>query len=138
MRDSNATDNTTRPLPARRFVVGRDSRGRWTVRGAEGSVGGFFKNKDAALRYARSEAGGLPGAVRLTLSPQELTFSHGRLGKGEGLPAWWRLGPATAGPRSFTRSSPIIGNLDRRWLAVDATLIAGLAVLCLTVGAALS
>jgi hypothetical protein len=90
-------NKATQPLGARCFVVGRDSSGHWTVRGGEGLVGGIFKNKDAAMHYARSEAGGLPGAVRLTLAPQELVFDHRPLGKGEGLPPWWRLGRASGG-----------------------------------------
>ena len=126
-------NKATQPLGARCFVVGRDSSGHWTVRGAEGLVGGIFKNKDAAMHYARSEAGGLPGAVRLTLAPQELVFDHRPLGKGEGLPPWWRLGRAAAGPSSFSKSAPIIGDLDRRWLVVDAALVATLA-LFFTVG----
>jgi hypothetical protein len=133
MRASMVTDRARQSVGSCRFVVGRDSSGHWTVRGAEGLVGGIFRTKDAAMRYARSEAGGSPGAVRLTLAPQELIFNHGRLGKGEGLPPWWRLGPAAAGPSSFSRSAPIIGGLDRRWLAVDAALVATLA-LFLTVG----
>jgi hypothetical protein len=133
MHAPNRINKATQPLGARCFVVGRDSSGRWTVRGAEGLVGGIFKNKDAAMRYARSEAGGLPGAVRLTLAPQELIFNHRRLGKGQGLPPWWRLGPAAAGPSSFSKSTPITGGLDQHWLVVDAALVATL-VLFVTVG----
>jgi hypothetical protein len=137
MRNLNGIDKAKHSTGAG-FVVGRDLSGRWTVRGSEGLAGGFFKSKEAAMRYARSEAGGSPGAVRLTLAPQELIFSHGRVGKGEGLPAWWRLGRAAAGPRSYSKASPIIAGLDRGWLMLDAALVATLAVLCVAVGAALS
>jgi len=136
MRDLKASNKAKR-LTGARFVVGRDSSGRWTVQGSEGLAGGYFKSKEAAMRYARSEAGGSPGAVKLTLAPQELSFSHGRLGKGEGLPPWWRLGRATAGMRSYSKASPIIAGLDRGWLMLDAALVATLAVLCVTIGAAL-
>jgi hypothetical protein len=126
-------NKAAQPLGARCFVVGRDSSGHWTVRGAEGLVGGIFKNEDAPMRFARSEAGDLPGAVQLTLAPQELIFNHKRLGKGS-LPPWWRLGPAAAGPLSFSKSAPVIGGIDRRWLIVDAALVATFATLFLTVG----
>jgi hypothetical protein len=136
MRSLNGIDKAKRSTGAR-FVVGRDLNGCWTVRESEGLAGGYFRSKEAAMRYARSEAGGSPGAVKLTLAPQELIFGHGRLGKGEGLPAWWRLGRATAGMRSYSKASPIIAGLDRGWLMLDAALVAMLAVLCVTVGAAL-
>jgi hypothetical protein len=120
------------------FFIGRDSRGRWTALGADGLVGGVFTSKDAALRYAQSEAGRSPGAVRLTSAPLELPFNRNQIGKGDGLPAWWRLGRAARGARSFAHRLPITGGADRRWLAIDLCLVTGLAALCLMAAVALS
>jgi hypothetical protein len=119
------------------FVVGRDRRGRWTALSAGGLAGGMFTSKDAAIRYAQAEAGRSPGAVRLSPVPLELTFKQGRIGQGEGLPAWWRLGPSTRGVRSYADRLPI-GGVDRRWLWIDLGIVAALGLLCLAVGAALS
>jgi hypothetical protein len=119
-------------------VIGRDSRGRWTALAAGGLAGGVFKSKDAAIRFAQAEAGRAPGALRFTSSPLELPFTRNQIGRGEGLPAWWRLGRATRGAKSFTERMPITGSVDRRWLAIDIGIVAALAALCLTVAVVLS
>ncbi|MFI5015905.1 MAG: hypothetical protein ACHQAY_26525 [Hyphomicrobiales bacterium] len=119
-------------------MVGRDLRRRWTALGANGLAGGVFSSEDAAIRYAQAEAGRLPGAVRLTSAPLELAFNQDRLGRGEGLPAWWRLGPSTRGTKSFADRMPIAGGIDRRWLMIDLGIVSALAALCLALGAALS
>src|SRR4029077_16883380 len=94
--------------------------------------------KDAAIRYAQAEAGRAPDAVRLTASPLELPFTRNQIGRGEGLPAWWRLDRATRGAKSFAERMPIMGDVDRRWLAIDLGLVAGLGALCLAVPLLLS
>jgi len=121
-----------------RFVIGRDSRGRWTALAAGGLAGGVFRSKDAALRYAQAEAGRAPGAVSFTSSPLELPFTRNQIGRGDGLPSWWRLERAARGAKSFTDRMPVTGNADRRWLAIDLGLVAAFAALCLTVAAVLS
>ncbi|SDR60971.1 hypothetical protein SAMN05519103_07233 [Rhizobiales bacterium GAS113] len=138
MRGSIGTANSRREISASGFVIGRDSRGRWTALGAGGLSGGLFKSKDAAIRYAQSEAGRSPGAVRLTAAPLDLPFDKGRIGHGEGLPTWWRLGPGTRGMTSFADRLPVGAGLDRRWFMIDLGIVAGLAVLCLAVAAVLS
>ena len=120
------------------FTIGMDLRGRWTALAAGGLAGGVFRSKEAAMRYAHSEAGRSPGAVRLTSAPLELPFDRNQIGRGEGLPAWWRLERATRGAKSFTSSLPVAGGIERRWLAIDLCLVAGLAALCLTVAVVLS
>jgi hypothetical protein len=40
------------------FMVGQDRQGNWVVQEQNGVRGGLFVNRDAALRYARSENGG--------------------------------------------------------------------------------
>jgi hypothetical protein len=88
-----------------------------------------------ALRYARLETGRKPGAVRLTSSPLRLALSERRIGhQGEGLPAWWRLGPSTKGSRSHLGTWPIATGQDKRWLLVDIGIVAGFAMLCLAIG----
>jgi len=120
------------------FVVGRNSRGHWTALSAGGLTGGVFRSKDAAIRYAQAEAGRAPGAVSFTSSPVELPFTRNQIGRGDGLPSWWRLERATRGGRSFIELMPVTGNADRRWLAIDLGLAAAFAALCLTVAAVLS
>lgn len=45
------------------FLVRSDGRGHWTVRDERNLVGGTFVSEDAAIRFARRESNGLPGAV---------------------------------------------------------------------------
>ena len=138
MRVSIGTVTSRREISPSGFTIGRGSRGRWTAVGAGGLSGGIFRSQDAAIRYAQSESGRKAGAVRLTSEPLDLPFDKGRIGNGEGLPAWWRLGPGTRGMGSFASRLSNGAGLDRRWLMVDLCLVGGLAVLCLTVAAVLS
>ena len=138
MRASIGTVTSRREISPSGFTIGRDSRGRWTAVGAGGLSGSIFRSQDAAIRYAQSQSGRKAGAVRLTSEPLDLPFDKGRIGNGEGLPAWWRLGPGTRGMGSFASRLPNGAGLDRRWLMVDLCLVGGLAVLCLTVAAVLS
>jgi hypothetical protein len=135
---SNSGPTSRRQGSGSGFVIGRDSRGRWTALAAGGLIGGVFRSKDAAIRYAQAEAGPAPDAVRLTASPLELPFTRNQIGRGEGLPAWWRLDRATRGAKSFAERMPIMGDVDRRWLAIDLGLVAGLGALCLAVALLLS
>jgi hypothetical protein len=117
------------------FVVGRDRLGRWTAVGSGGLAGGFFTSRKAALRYARLETGREQGAVRLSSAPLQLTLGEGQIGRqGEGLPAWWRLGPSTRGSKSYVDTFPIAASEDKRWFMLDIAMVAGLAMLCLAVG----
>ena len=135
---SNPAQASRRQVGGSSFIVGRDSSGRWTALAAGGLTGGVFRNKDAAIRFAQSESGRTPGAVRLTSSPLELPFTRNQIGRGEGLPAWWRLERATRGAQSFTERMPVTGDADRRWLAIDLGLVGGLAMLCITIAMVLS
>src|SRR5690348_8276418 len=45
------------------FMVGQDRRGNWVVQDQKGMRGGLFVNREAALRYVRSENGFIPQAV---------------------------------------------------------------------------
>ena len=143
---SRPKSGSSNPGPASRrqgsgsgFVIGRDLRGRWIALAAGGLAGGVFRSKDAAIRYAQAEAGRAPDAVRgLTASPLEPPFTRNQIGRGEGLPAWWRLDRATRGAKSFAERMPIMGHVDRRWLAIDLGLVAGLGALCLAVALLLS
>lgn len=56
------------PLPS--FIIGQDSQGRWLVRDLDGQIGGVFRNRQAAERFAAFESGHRPGAVRF--APQGL------------------------------------------------------------------
>ncbi|WP_269930594.1 hypothetical protein [Aminobacter sp. HY435] len=46
-----------------RFMVGRDTDGHWVVSDELGMVGGIFADKEAAVRFALTESGHVPGAV---------------------------------------------------------------------------
>lgn len=47
------------------FIVGRDGENHWIVVETHGLCGGIFTNEAAAMRYAREESRGRPGAVRV-------------------------------------------------------------------------
>jgi hypothetical protein len=57
------------------FMVGQDSRGNWVVQDKKGMRGGFFVNREAALRYVRSENGFKPQAVVMVSGGFELEIS---------------------------------------------------------------
>jgi hypothetical protein len=46
-----------------RFLVGKDSRGRWVVQDRQGLCNGLFVNRTDAIRYAMFESGRRPQAV---------------------------------------------------------------------------
>lgn len=50
------------PLP--RFIVGQDCNGRWLVRDEDGLIGGVFRDRHAAERFAAFESGHRQGAIR--------------------------------------------------------------------------
>jgi hypothetical protein len=120
-----------------RFLVGRDSNGRWTALRENGLAGGVFKSQDAAIRYAQSEAARTPGSVRMAETPLELDLDNPRIGKGRRLPAWWRLGRSPHGASS-AEDRLAFAEIDRPWLAVDLCLTALLALLCVGVGMVVS
>jgi hypothetical protein len=45
------------------FMVGQDRQGNWVVQEQNGVRGGLFVDRDAALRYVRSENAGRPQVV---------------------------------------------------------------------------
>jgi hypothetical protein len=50
------------------LIVGRDKENHWVVVETRGLCGGIFASEAAAVRYARDESSGRPGAVRFTTS----------------------------------------------------------------------
>jgi hypothetical protein len=52
-----------------RFIVGKDSFGRWVALERHGRGGGLFRTLEDAVHYARAECGGKPGAVRVVRRP---------------------------------------------------------------------
>lgn len=56
------TDPPSFPLPS--FIVGQDFSGRWLVRDEGGQIGGVFRDRHAAARFAAFESGHRAGAVR--------------------------------------------------------------------------
>lgn len=63
------------PSPFPVFLVGQDPEGRWLALRVGGRAGGLFRSRADALRYARSETGRRPGAVRLSAEPLTLLSS---------------------------------------------------------------
>ena len=59
------------------FLIGRDCRGHWVVRDKTGHCGGLFANRDAALRFVRSENGNCPPAVVMVSGTLELDMTGG-------------------------------------------------------------
>jgi hypothetical protein len=58
------------------FVMGQDRRGNWVVQDQKGMRGGLFVNREAALRYVRSENGFKSQAVVLVSSGIELDMNR--------------------------------------------------------------
>lgn len=50
------------PLP--RFIVGQDAGGRWLARDEAGTIGGVFRDRRAAERFAAFESGHRPEGLR--------------------------------------------------------------------------
>jgi hypothetical protein len=69
------------------FVMGQDKRGNWVVQDQKGMRGGLFVNREAALRYVRSENGFKSQAVVLVSSAIELDVNRnaGAGSRGEGV-----------------------------------------------------
>ena len=58
------------------FSVGRNSRGNWVVQDQQGICGGLFVDRDAALRFARSESGDRSQAFILVSDILELDLGR--------------------------------------------------------------
>jgi hypothetical protein len=65
------------PQPAKnvhRFIVGLDGEGHWIARDEQGSTGGVFSDRDAAIRFAATESDHQAGAVRLAPDTARLSL----------------------------------------------------------------
>ena len=62
------------------LIVGRDDENHWVVVEAHGRCGGIFATEAAAVRYAREESRGRPGAV--LSAPQPIALNIGRAPRG--------------------------------------------------------
>jgi hypothetical protein len=60
------------------FLVGRNSRGNWVVQDQDGLCGGLFIAQSAALKFALSENGNHPEAVRMVPGVLELSIAGRR------------------------------------------------------------
>jgi hypothetical protein len=58
------------------FMVGQDRRGNWVVQEQKGMRGGLFVNREAALRYVRSENGFKPQAIVMVSGDFELDVNR--------------------------------------------------------------
>lgn len=58
------------------FMVGQDQQGNWVVQEQNGVRGGLFVDRDAALRYVRSENGGRAQAVIIISGIFELDMTR--------------------------------------------------------------
>jgi hypothetical protein len=58
------------------FVMGQDKRGNWVVQDQKGMRGGLFVNREAALRYVRSENGFKSQAVVMVSAGIELDMNR--------------------------------------------------------------
>lgn len=54
------------------FMIGQDRRGNWVVRDQKGIRGGLFVNREAALRFVRSENADRPQGVIMVSGGIEL------------------------------------------------------------------
>jgi len=62
--------------PSNTFLVGRDSRGHWVVQDERGLCGGFFVDRNRAIRFAMDETRKRPQAIRLVPGILELDMSR--------------------------------------------------------------
>jgi hypothetical protein len=58
------------------FMVGQDKRGNWVVQDQKGMRGGLFIDREAALRYVRSETGFKPQTVVMVSGGFELDMNR--------------------------------------------------------------
>jgi len=63
-------------LQSPRFMVGQDRHGNWVVQEQNGVRGGLFVDRNAALRFVRSENGGRPQAVIMISGILELDMTR--------------------------------------------------------------
>jgi len=61
-------------ITAPTFVVGQNCKGQWLAIESDGSGGGIFADREAAIRYASAETNRRPDAVRLAGESIELRF----------------------------------------------------------------
>lgn len=59
----NAVQTYEPPSHDSRFIVGRDTQGRWVVCDQKGLVGGLFADRNSAIHFAVFESDHVPGAV---------------------------------------------------------------------------
>jgi len=59
-----------------RFLIGKDSRGRWVAQDERGLCGGLFVNRAEAIRFAMRETGRRPQAVILVPDVIELDMTR--------------------------------------------------------------
>jgi hypothetical protein len=60
------------------FLVGKNSRGNWVVQDQDGLCGGLFIGRAAAVKFALSENGNHPEAVRMVPGILELSIASRR------------------------------------------------------------
>ena len=58
------------------FMIGQNDRGNWVAQDLNGICGGLFVNREAAMRYVRSENGHRPQAVVMVSGVLELDMTH--------------------------------------------------------------
>lgn len=58
-----------------RFAVGHDRQGRWVVCDTQGIVGGVFRDRASAIKFAMDESGRQPGQVFCVPDTQILGIS---------------------------------------------------------------
>ncbi len=58
------------------FMMGQDKRGNWVVQDQKGMRGGLFINREAALRYVRSENPFKPQTVVMVSGTVELDINR--------------------------------------------------------------
>jgi hypothetical protein len=68
---SNAVQarNIQRAVADLQFVVGQDEEGHWVAMEANGGGGGLFVNREAAVKYAASEAGRRSNVLTFAKAP---------------------------------------------------------------------
>jgi hypothetical protein len=65
-----------------RFLIGKDSHGRWVAQDQRGLCGGLFLSRAEAIRYAMFESGRRPQAVIMV--PGVLEFDMTRIDEAPG------------------------------------------------------
>jgi hypothetical protein len=122
------------------FYIGRNRKGLWVAREAEGRIGGIFLTRRAAIRFAKETCEPMGCATMFVTQPLELGFTRSdtTAGPREGtananersVVLTVMKAAATAAGRIFTKASRALASERRNRRLIEKDLFGGRYVLC--------